>query len=94
MLVISCFLIPSNSSIQQMPPSASTNAPASNDQLPSSLTAVAVSPAVEVALPLVTTDRGLKRAAYFKNWDLPNLATKDYQLIGRHSAVLCSFLIL
>jgi len=52
-------------------PRTQSCSPASSAQWWSSLTAVAVSPAALLALPLVTTARGLSLAAYFRNWDLP-----------------------
>ncbi len=65
----------SNSSMQAMPPSASTRAPASRVQPPSpnsSLIAAAVSPAPLVPLPLAYTPRGANSlATYCRISDLP-----------------------
>ena len=59
-----------NSSIQQSPPSASTNAPASSCHSGPSLSAVTVRPALVEPTPVVKTDLGTIVAAYFKNCDL------------------------
>ena len=74
-----------NSPIQHNPPSANTNAPASNCHSEPSyslkscdavtmttitLTAVTVSPALVEPTPLVNTDRGINLAENFKNCDL------------------------
>jgi hypothetical protein len=56
-----------NSSMQHTPPSASTSAPASSTHSPLSFTAVTVSPALLLPLPVVITARGLSRAAYLRS---------------------------
>ena len=66
------FLIESNSSTQQSPPSARTRAPASSIHSPlASLTAVHVSPAAVEPMPVVSTERGDSLAAYRSTCDLP-----------------------
>ncbi len=61
----------SNSSIQQIPLSASNNAPASIETLPlsGSVTTLAVSPAAVVVLPLVYTLLGTNLLIHFRNCD-------------------------
>lgn len=62
----------SNSSMQQMPLSAKSKAPASIDTFPfsGSLTTEAVRPAALVVLPLVYTLRGTNLSTHLRNWDL------------------------
>mmetsp|Transcript_12709 Transcript_12709/g.32172 ORF Transcript_12709/g.32172 Transcript_12709/m.32172 type:complete len:217 (-) Transcript_12709:220-870(-) len=63
--------IPSNSSMQHSPPSASTSAPASSTHSPEvwSLAAATVSPAEVVPMPVVRTPRGDKAAQYLRSTD-------------------------
>jgi hypothetical protein len=68
---LSASLIPSNSSMQHTPPSASTSAPASRVHEPPSLTAAAVRPAALEERPEVTTACGESFATYCKIWLLP-----------------------
>ena len=56
-----------HSPIQHIPPSASTNAPASSCHSPESLTAVTVNPALVEPIPVVSTDLGTTLAAYLRN---------------------------
>lgn len=63
--------MPSNSSMQHTPPSASTSAPASSAHPPPSCTAAAVRPTADEARPLVTTEREASFATYFWNWLFP-----------------------
>ena len=63
--------MPSNSSMQHTPPSASTSAPASSPHPAPSCTAAAVRPTAEAARPEVTTARGASLATYRWNWLLP-----------------------
>jgi hypothetical protein len=60
-----------NSSMQHTPRSASTNAPASKVHSAPSFTAEQVKPAEVVPTPVVSTARGLRRAANRKNCDFP-----------------------
>eukprot|EP00962_Isochrysis_galbana_P022005 scaffold6529_cov121-Isochrysis_galbana.AAC.5 len=68
----SCSRIESNSSMAQMPPSASTKAPASSiHSPPASRTAVDVRPAAVAPMPVVRTERGESCAAWRNICDLP-----------------------
>mmetsp|Transcript_1567 Transcript_1567/g.4311 ORF Transcript_1567/g.4311 Transcript_1567/m.4311 type:complete len:251 (-) Transcript_1567:389-1141(-) len=60
-----------NSSMQQMPPSARTNAPASSTKSGPSRTAAQVSPALVHPRPLVRTLLLPSSWAAWSNWDLP-----------------------
>mmetsp|Transcript_28488 Transcript_28488/g.79666 ORF Transcript_28488/g.79666 Transcript_28488/m.79666 type:complete len:223 (-) Transcript_28488:383-1051(-) len=72
-VVRSCGRIESNSSMAQTPPSARTRAPASNIHSPvaASRTAVTVSPALVLPVPVVRTERGTSLATNLRNCDLP-----------------------
>ena len=64
-------LIRENSSMQQVPQSARTRAPASRIQSLPSLKAETVRPADVVPIPVVNTDRIEIFYAYWRSWDLP-----------------------
>ena len=68
---LSASRMPSNSSMQHSPPSASTSAPASSVHCDPSWTAAAVRPAADDARPVVVTALVLTLDANFMNWDLP-----------------------
>jgi len=77
-----------NSSMQHTPPSASTSAPASSTHSPLSFTAVTVSPALLLPLPVVITARGLSRAAYLRSVQLPSLTSMSLLFIPPSSRLV------